>query len=300
MKKKKIRAALLLTLASFIWGSTFVAQRMGGDFLEPLTFTFSRSLLAGIVLFGFLCVKSTIQKTSLKDVFTKETVIGGLCCAAVLFFATTLQQTGVTMTTAGKAGFLTTTYIVIVPLLGLFIKKKPPNVIWLSVLIAIAGLYLLTVKDGLRIELGDILVILCAVCFSGHILVTDHFSRKANPIGLSCIQFLTVGIASLPLAYIFEQPSVANVARAWIPLIYTGILSSSIAFTLQILAQKDLAPAVASIIMSLESVFAVLCGWLVLNETLFLKEGVGCVLMFTAVILAQLPEKAKKNRRVAA
>ena len=290
----------MLTLASFIWGSTFVAQRMGGDLLRPLTFTFSRSLIAGVVLLSFIAVKSAKNKTKLRDVFTKDTVVGGLCCAVVLFFATTLQQTGVSMTTAGKAGFLTTIYIIVVPLLGLFTKKKPPKTIWLSVFIALAGLYLLSVKEGFRIEAGDTLVILCAVCFSFHILVIDHFSQKVNPVGMSCVQFLTVAIVAAPLAFIFEQPKLADIAGAWIPLLYTGVLSSSIAFTLQILAQKKLAPSVASIIMSLESVFAVLCGWLVLNETLLLKEGIGCLLMFTAVILAQLPEKANKNRRVAA
>lgn len=221
--------------------------------------------------------------------------MGGLCCGVILTLSTSLQQIGIKYTSAGKAGFITALYILIVPLLGMLLGKKVGIRTWIGVALAVVGMYLLCIKEGFSISYGDFMVLLCALVFSLHILAVDYFSPRVDGIRLSCIQFFVCGCISAFPMLLWEQPEISQIIQAWQPLVYAGVLSSGVAYTLQIVTQKHLNPTVASLLMSLESVFAVLTGWLVLNERLSPKELLGCVLVFTAIILAQLPQKQKKK-----
>ena len=223
--------------------------------------------------------------------------VGGVLCGSALAVASNLQQFGISFTTVGKAGFLTALYIVIVPILGLFLKKRVPATVWVSVVIAAAGTYLLSVQEGFTIAPGDLLVILCALGFSVHILIIDHFSPMVNGVALSCVQFLVCGILCTAAALFTETFTLADILKSAGPLLFTGLMSSGVGYTLQILGQKDTPPAVASLIMSLESVFAALSGWLVLGQSMNGRELLGCVLVFAAVILAQIPLEALKKKK---
>ena len=207
--------------------------------------------------------------------------------------ASNFQQFGIKYTTVGKAGFITACYIVLVPILGLFLKKKCSPFIWLAVAMSVAGLYLLCITDGFSIGKGDILVLICAVLFSFHILVIDYYSPKVDGVKLSCIQFLVCGILSGIPALIFEKPEMCAVLTAWQPILYAGVMSCGVAYTLQIIGQKNMNPTVASLILSLESCISVLAGWVILGQQLSAREITGCVIMFAAIILAQLPQKEK-------
>ena len=295
----------LLMLAALIWGSAFVAQSVGMDYLGPFSFNCVRSFMGSLVLLPVIWFmdrqkKETAehdgQKTEegTREQNKKVLLSGGLCCGVILTLSTSLQQIGIKYTTAGKAGFITALYILIVPLLGLILGKKVGNKTWLGVALAVAGMYLLCIKEGFSISYGDFMVLLCALIFSLHILAVDYFSPRVDGIRLSCIQFFVCGCISAVPMLVWEHPELFQIIRAWQPLAYAGVLSSGVAYTLQIVTQKHLNPTVASLLMSLESVFAVLTGWLVLNERLSPKELLGCVLVFTAIILAQLPQKQKK------
>ena len=305
---KKIRANLLLLLTAFIWGSTFVAQNSAADKVEPFTYNASRSILAFVMLLPviFFMEKAwqsggTKRKKSLSLPENKMTVIGGVCCGLALFTASYLQQTGIGMTTAGKAGFITALYIVIVPILGILTGKKVGKVIWLCVLLAVAGFYLLCVKEGFSIASGDLYVLACAFVFSLHIMIIDHFSPRAgNVVMMSAIQFLVVSLLSAVFMMIMESPSLEVIKGSFFQIAYAGILSSAVGYTLQIVAQRDADPAVASLIMSLESVFAALSGWIFLHEKLSFREFSGCALVFVAVILCVLfcgSDKKKEKSR---
>lgn len=296
----------LLMLAALIWGSAFVAQSVGMDYLGPFSFNCVRSFMGSLVLLPVIWFmdrqkKETAehdgQKTEegTREQNKKVLLSGGLCCGVILTLSTSLQQIGIKYTTAGKAGFITALYILIVPLLGLILGKKVGNKTWLGVALAVAGMYLLCIKEGFSISYGDFMVLLCALVFSLHILAVDYFSPRVDGIRLSCIQFFVCGCISAVPMLVWEHPEISQIIRAWQPLAYAGVLSSGVAYTLQIVTQKHLNPTVASLLMSLESVFAVLTGWLVLNERLSPKELLGCVLVFTAIILAQLPQKQKKK-----
>ena len=295
----------LLMLAALIWGSAFVAQSVGMDYLGPFSFNCVRSFMGSLVLLPVIWFmdrqkKETAehdgQKTEegTREQNKKVLLSGGLCCGVILTLSTSLQQIGIKYTTAGKAGFITALYILIVPLLGLILGKKVGIKTWIGVALAVAGMYLLCIKEGFSISYGDFMVLLCALIFSLHILAVDYFSPRVDGIRLSCIQFFVCGCISAVPMLVWEHPELFQIIRAWQPLAYAGVLSSGVAYTLQIVTQKHLNPTVASLLMSLESVFAVLTGWLVLNERLSLKELLGCVLVFTAIILAQLPQKQKK------
>ena len=308
---KKIRANLMLLLAALIWGSTFVAQTTASDTVEPFTFLFSRSFLGFLFLIPVICLfnlktnkglANGEPKATLKP--TKITLIAGIICGVALTIASYSQQIGISLMTdnaSGKAGFITALYIVFTPIFGIILKRKVPKIIALCVPIATLGFYLLCIKSDFTVEIGDLLTLLCAIFFSFHILVIDYFMEKgADPVKTSCIQFLAVGILSLILAFIFEKPDFTNIWNAKLEIMYAGFLSSGIAYTLQIMAQKDADPTSATLLMSLESVFAVLSGWIVLGETLSLKELFGCLLVFIAVILAQveipIPKKKKEQK----
>ena len=297
---KKLRGNLLLTITAMIWGSAFVAQSIGGDSLGAFTFNAARSLIAAVFLIPCIFVIKKIEKDPVKKQIKidKPLIISGVCCGVALCVASAFQQIGISKTTVGKAGFITAMYIIIVPLLSRFFGKKIQPIIWLAVAISAVGLYLLCMNEGFSISEGDFYILLCAVCFAVHILIIDYFSDKTDGVIMSCIQFFTVGVLSLVIALIFEQPRLPDIVPAILPILYTGVFSSGIAYTLQIVAQKDVNPTAASLIMSLESVFAAISGWLFLHESFSLKEFFGCVLVFSAIIIAQIPDmkSASQNK----
>ena len=305
MKKKTIRGNILLLLTAFIWGSAFVAQSVGMEYVGPFTFNFARNIIGGAFLIPCICLLNKLDPVR-RPVYTNEEekkkaqktlLIGGLCCGVALFVASSLQQIGVQYTTAGKAGFITALYIIFVPVLGMFLKKKVHPTVWLAVGISAVGLYLLSIKENFSMGTGDIYVCLCALCFAIHILVIDHFSPLVDGVKMSCIQFFTAGMLSAAAAFLFEKPSANAVLQCWFPILYAAIFSSGIAYTLQIVAQKSVKPAAASLIMSMESVFAALCGAVILHERFTQRELIGCVLVFGAVLLAQLPDMRRAEKQ---
>ena len=289
----------MLFLTAFIWGVAFVAQSVGMNYIGPFTFSCVRSILGGIVLIPCILFldrlkmkeEGVTEKRTMSEKEKKTLLIGGICCGIALCVASSLQQFGVKYTTVGKAGFITALYIVLVPIFGIFLKKKVGVKVWISVAISVVGLYLLCMTEKLSISKGDFLVLLCAIVFSIHILVIDHFSPLVDGVRMSCIQFWITGILSAIPMFLFEKPSLSAIFAAAVPLLYAGVMSSGVAYTLQIVAQKDADPTVASLILSLESVFSVLAGWVVLGQVMSMREICGCVLMFAAIILAQLPER---------
>ncbi len=302
MKNKSLRANLLLLLTAVIWGSAFVAQSAGMEYVGPFTFIGIRTMLGGIVLLPVIAIMDRRAKHALPaetpnvPAYRKSWLVGGICCGVVLFAASSLQQFGILYTSVGKAGFITAMYIVMVPLLGLLFKKKVRLIVWLAVAIAAFGMYLLCINSGLEgVNRGDVLMLLCAVCFSCHILTVDHFSPYVDCVRMSCVQFIVCGALALIAMAVYETPRIGNILEAWLSIVYAGVLSAGIGYTLQIIAQKDTAPAVASLLMSLESVFAVLAGWVLLGQTLTLREIAGCALMFVAIVLAQLPGRSNGN-----
>lgn len=311
MRKYSIsKRSLMLFLAASIWGTAFVAQSVGMDYLGPLSFNGARFLMGSAVLLPVILWNRARRKSREGNFQTeenqtkpqgilsflskeKETVTGGVCCGLVLCAAALLQQYGLQYTTVGKAGFITTLYIILVPFFGIFLKKKIPGKVWAGAGIAAFGMYLLCMSEKLSLDRGDALVFLCAILFSVHILVIDHFSPRADGVELSCVQFLTAGIVGSILALIFEKPRLGDFVNGIGPLAYAGILSSGVAYTLQVLGQKDTDPTVASLILSLESVVSVLAGWVILEQALTGRELAGCGLVFCAVVLVQLPGKRK-------
>lgn len=301
MKNVSLKSSLLLFMAAFIWGIAFVAQSVGMDYMGPWTFNGGRFLLGGMVLLPvILCKRNKNKKENIAPADTKTTFAGGICCGLALCGAAIFQQAGIMYTTVGKAGFITTLYIIIVPILGIFLKRKVQGKIWIGAMIAAAGMYLLCMKEGFSVSKGDALVFICAIIFSVHIMIIDYFSKKADGVELSCIQFFTAGIIATAGAFLFEAPSFAGMAAGIIPLAYAGILSCGVAYTLQIIGQKNTDPTVASLLLSLESVVSMLAGWVILGQALNAKELLGCGLVFGAVILVQLPEKQEKMNKLKA
>lgn len=289
----RLRANLMLLTTALIWGVAFVAQSVGMDYIGPFTFNCVRSLLGGLVLLPciFLLDRLDGGKTAAQK---KWPVLGGVCCGVVLAVASSLQQIGIAHTSVGKAGFITALYIVIVPLLGLLGGKRVGGRIWAAVALAVAGMYLLCITESFTIGLGDLLVLLCAFCFSIHILVIDHFSPNVDGVRMSCIQFFTAGILCGVPMLLFESPNLTDICAAWAPIAYAGIMSCGVAYTLQVVAQKHTDPTVASLLLSLESVISVLAGWVLLGQALSPRELTGCALSFCAIILAQLPDRAAR------
>ena len=292
--RKQIRGTLLLLLATIIWGSAFIAQSVGMDLIGPFTFQAVRCGLAVIFLFpvsALLDMGKRDGKTFLQRWLDPKLWKAGVICGLALFVAASLQQVGLVYTDAGKAGFITAMYIVLVPILGIFRKQKPPKIIWFSIALAVVGLYLLSCLDAAGINKGDILVLGCALAFAVQITCIDILGLSLDGVRLNCVQALVVSVLSLPFVLFTETVDMGNLAACWLPLGFAGILSMGVAYTLQIQGQKDLEPSTASLIMSLESVFAVLGGWLVLHETMTPAELLGCGLVFTAVVISQLPSK---------
>ncbi|MCD7739492.1 MAG: DMT family transporter [Lachnospiraceae bacterium] len=313
MSKFTIRQSLLLLLTAAIWGVAFVAQSVGMDYVQPFTFNAVRNLIGAAVLVPVIFLLKKINKKNNEN-FTgkvsnqkiqsdqpekslnmrRDLIVGGVSCGVILFIASSLQQFGIQYTSVGKAGFITAMYIVLVPILGVFLHQRTGLRVWAAVAMAIAGLYLLCMTgDHLALNMGDVLLLLCAVAFSFHILVIDHFTPLVDGVKMSCIQFFTCGVLSFLCMVIFETPQLSRILAAWLPILYAGVMSCGVAYTLQIVGQRGMNPTVASLILSLESVISLLAGWLLLHQSLSGRELWGCVIMFAAIVLVQLPGKGE-------
>lgn len=299
MKSKKLFGNLVLLLTALIWGCAFVAQSSGMDYVGPFTFQTSRSILGCLVLIPFILANDAVKKknNTYEKQNPKTLILGGILCGTALTVASGLQQYGMQYSTAGKGAFITAMYIVLVPILGLFMKKKVNPIIWISVILGALGLYLLCIKEDFSLGEGDIYLILCAVAFSFHILVVDHFSAKVDGVKLSCLQFGVMFILSAIFMFMTETPNMADIKAAWLPICYAGIMSCGVGYTLQIVGQKYTEPTIASLLMSLESVFAVIAGIILLKEAPSAKEWLGCASMFAAIIIAQIPQKPKEVKK---
>ena len=316
VKTHNLRNTFFLFLTAMIWGAAFVAQSVSMDYIGPFTFICLRSVIVGLFLIPVIIVLDGIRKKSQNesaDVVNSENILhieteekqrlswknkqlieGGIVCGIFLFFANCFQQTGIQYTTVGKAGFITTFYIIIVPLIGLFFKKYCGILTWIGVVVALAGLYFLCITQKLTIQRGDALILCCSVLYAGQILAIDHYNPFVDGVKMSCIQFLTGGILGAVFMLLFENPSLAMILSAAGPILYTGIMSTGVGYTLQIVGQKGLNPTVAALILSLESVFSALSGYAFLHQVLTTRELIGCVLMFIAIVLAQLPDIRRK------
>ena len=300
MKNRSLRGSLLLTLGSMIWGAAFVAQRMGMDHMGPFTFTGIRMLLAAVMMLPVIAVSDGIRrKRGEPGGGRRGQWKAGLICGLFLFVATSLQQVGLVYTSAGKAGFITALYVVLVPVAAWVLRRQSPGrLVWISVAAAVTALYLLCMpSEAFEIQLGDALVLGCALCFTGQILAVDHYAGSVDGVRLSCMEFLVTGGIAMVIALCTETITAEGIREALIPILYTGIMSSAVGYTLQILGQKDTNPTVASLLMCLEAVFAVLTGVLVLGERLSGREIAGCLLMFGAVVLAQLAPMLSRRAR---
>lgn len=292
---KQLKGTLALLFATVIWGSAFIAQSVGMDLIGPFTFQTVRCGLAVVFLFPVSYLFEKEKSQFLVKWADPKLWKTGFVCGLALFAAAGLQQVGLVYTSAGKSGFITAMYIVLVPILGLFLKQKPPLSAWFSVAIAVAGLYLLSCVGVTEINKGDLLTLGCAFFFAVQITLIDRLAGNLDGIRLNCVQSLFCTLLSALAMVLTEKPEIGNILSCWMPLGYAGILSMGVAYSLQIIGQKDLDPTVASLLMSLESVFAVLCAWLILRERMTAYELLGCGMVFAAVIISQLPAKEKKD-----
>lgn len=298
--KKNALGNIILLITAMIWGTSFVAQSAGMDYIGPFTFNSIRTILGGIVLIPVIAFsrlagkKSEVKDKSLQQKTDKISVIGGIFCGIALCLASSFQQVGMVYTTAGKAGFITALYIIIVPFLtALFFHKKIGAKIFLCVIIAVIGFYMLCIKENFSLSKGDALVLVCALFFSVHIVIIDYFTGKnVDCVLMSCVQFFVAGIIMAACMFIFEQPNIESILDAKVSILYSGVMSCGVAYTLQIVGQKRTDPTVATLLLSLESVFAALSGWLILKDDMSLKEIIGCIFVFAAVILAQVDIKS--------
>lgn len=311
---KKIQSIIFLTLCAMIWGFAFVAQRSGMDYMGPFFFSALRMYIGSISLVPVIFIFDRIEKSKSlensappEEVLQKDTshrlnrftgknkilIQGGLICGTVIFFASNFQQVGLVFTTAAKTGFITTLYIVLVPIFGLFLKQKVGLNAWVGVIVAACGLYFLCLTESLTITFGDFVVLIGSGFWAAHILFIDHFAPKVNVMKLICLQFIVAGTLSLIVAFFTEELAWSAIVQTAPALLYVGIFSSGIAFTFQALGQKYSTPTASSLILSTESVFAALGGVIVLHEVLSTREWIGCILMFIAVIVAQLPKREK-------
>ena len=302
MKHNQVRQVVFPILAAFIWGTAFVAQDLCADSIGTFAFNATRYFIAVLALLVVIAISDRAKKNKPaltaeeKKAANKQLWLGGLCCGVALAIASNFQQAGlVAGTDAGKAGFITALYVVLVPVFGLFFKRKVSLPVWIAVVCSVVALYLLCIKGDFSLAAGDLLILVCAVCFAVHILVIDHFTAYCDGVKLSCLQFLFAGIISAVCMFLFETVDFAAIWSCILPLLYVGIFSCGVGYTLQILAQKDSNPTVVTILLSLESVFAVIAGAIVLHQQMTAREYIGCVVMFVAVILAQIqfPEKKK-------
>ena len=298
MKHNQVRQVVFPLLTALIWGTAFVAQDICADHMGPMTFNATRFFIAFLALLVIVCMFRHSKKNghSQPKQEGKPLVIGGFCCGSALALGSYLQQAGMTAgTDAGKAGFLTALYIVLVPIFGLFLHKKVSLPIWISVGLAVVALYLLCITNGFSIAPGDLLLLGCAAGFAIHILVCDYFTQFVDGMKLSCIQFLVASAWSAIGMVVLENPTWVSLMACVVPILYVGVCSSGVGYTLQILAQKDANPTVVTLLLSMESVFAVLAGAVLLHQQMSGREYLGCVLMLAAVILAQIPFRGSKK-----
>ncbi|MCF0143887.1 MAG: DMT family transporter [Firmicutes bacterium] len=298
---KQLKGNAMLFLTAFIWGTAFVAQKEGMALIGPMAFGGIRTIIGGIVLIPVILIIA--KSKGEKVILDKTHIIGGICCGLALGIAGSVQQIGIYYTSVAHSGFITALYVVIVPILGIFLKKKVRPVIWCCVIAAAIGLYLLCIPStGFgSVNVGDIIMFICAICFAGHIMIIDYFSPKTNGVVLSCIQFFVGGVFCVILTPVvdpmlgFALPTVADITASWLPILYAGALSCGVAYTLQVVAQKDTDPTIAAMILCLESVFALIAGMFILGEMMSIREIVGCIIMFAAIVVANLPAKEAKN-----
>lgn len=295
MKQGSLRSSAYAVLTALIWGTAFVAQSVGAEYVPALAFNAARSVIAFFFLLALCAFMRSGRRRQGKPVTAtrsrKDLLLGGFWCGLTLGLASYLQQKGLETTSSGKAGFITALYIVLVPIAGVFMKKRVPKAVWLGVILAVAGLYCLCITESFTISSGDVCVMLCAFVFTAQILFVDHFAESVDGVELSCAQFFFVTVFSLAGTLLFEHPTWSGLGMAAGAILYAGLLSSGVGYTLQILAQKDANPTVISLLLSLESVFATISSALILGDRLSGKEYFGCALMLAAVVLAQLPEK---------
>lgn len=293
MKTNKIRQNVLPLITAMIWGTAFVAQSVGAEYMGPFTFNAARAAIAFVFLLGLCGARRACRRRSgeaaAPAASRRDLAVGGLACGTALAVASCFQQKGLETTTSGKAGFITALYIVLVPLAGLLLGKKAPRAVWLGVVLAVAGLYCLCVNEEFSVTGGDLYVLACAFCFAVQIMAVDHFTDRVDGVALSCAQFLVMTAICTLGALTETPPSLALLVRWLGPVLYVGVFSSGVAYTLQILAQKGSDPTVVSLLMSMESVFATIAGALILGDRMTGREYLGCALMLAAVILAQLP-----------
>ncbi len=311
MDKKRLLYGFLLLIAALVWGVAFVAQRVGMDYMRPFTFSFSRFFLGSIVLTPVCIIlvrksrKNRFEKTEINPTneayVVKHTIIGGILCGVILCLATALQQYAIQFTSVGKTGFITALYIIFVPILGVFFHRKTTKLVTVSVMMGMVGLYFLCIPSGqwTGFSVADQLLLISALCYAIHILVISYFSPKGFPVVISAIQFFVAGLISLVFAFVFENPTFADIYAGRIAVLYAGIMACGIAYTLQIVAQKHVEPTTTSLILSMESVTSAFAAWIILDQTMNGREISGAMLMFAAMILAQIPATffiKKKNK----
>ena len=298
---RQLKSNLLILLAAFIWGTAFLAQKDGGQ-IGTFTFNGIRFLIGGTFLLPVIFILDVLRGRAASDGneagtdvdmgWNRKVFIGGMCCGVILFIASSLQQYGVLFTSIGKTGFITALYTVIVPVFSIALGKKVHLKTWIAVAIGMAGLYLISMYgEDLSIAYGDRFIIACAFGFAVQIMMIDHFSPQVDPVKLSAVEFLTLGIISIPFMFTFESPNIPDIISVMPSLLYAGILSSGVAYTLQVVGQRYAEPTQAAIIMCMESVFSLLSGMIVLGERMAVNEYIGAALIFTAVVMSQLPEK---------
>ena len=298
MRHRQLLGSLILLIVAVIWGTAFAFQRMGTGVIGPMTFTASRMTLSAVAVgfVSFLIKDPDMADAAGSSARRRDTMKGGILCGLFLVSATLFQQIGIAYTTAGKAGFITALYILLVPIISTVFLRKPSSwIVWIAVLLGLAGMYLLCMTEGFSLARGDALVCVCAMLFTGHILCCDRFAGRGNPVRISAIQFVTASVVSWTLAFIFETPSVEAIRSALVPILYCGLASGGIGYTLQIVAQRFTNPTVASLLMSFESVFAVLGGAVLLHERMSTRELLGCMVMFIAIIVVQIPVPHKSQ-----
>lgn len=306
--KTSLKNSFLLLLTALIWGSAFVAQKDGMNYIESFTYNAARNIVAGVFLLVLLPAldKLRASRGGFEKGNRRDILIGGVLCGVVLFAASNLQQFGIALqspeTNVGKAGFITACYCAFVPVIGLFFKKRSPLLVWAGVAVAVIGFFFLCLMDGIAdgqgigLERSDLLLLACSLAFSIHILVIDHFSPLVDGVRLSCIQFFVCGVLCIICMFIWEEPRMEDILACWLPILYAGVMSSGVAYTLQIIAQKNVHPAVASLLLSLESVFSVLAGYILMpGSVLSGWELLGCGLVFVAVVMVQLAPQNKQE-----
>jgi len=304
MKNKATRNSFLLFLAACIWGLAFVFQSKGMEYMDPFTFNGARALIGAFSLLLFVLLRNRVTGKRLRDLDWKITLTAGICCGLALTVASTVQQFGIVYTSVGKAGFITTLYIIFVPIAGILFRRKVPWIVWVAAAMAAVGMYLLCMNESFTINIGDVLVFICAIFFTAHIMIIDYFSPKTDGVVISLIQFTVCGVICMICAFIWGSPAWSQITSGISTLLYAGVMSCGVAYTLQIVGQNGVNPTVAALLMSLESVVATITGviafqigFLKVDQTMTLRQIVGCVIVFAAVILVQLPKEWFEKRR---